>query len=153
MALRESLGPAAAARQLEMWVKTLANCATAASIHETTGHPAAVAFGARNLESVAFVLRAKFPSAMIVVCADDDAATTVRLGQLSSLSGRLLQLQRLMAQYVLSWNVVRRFLSRAELPPGTCLHRRLGASIAKLIRAGSFVTDARSSASSRQGTQ
>lgn len=54
--------------------------ATAASIHEATGHPTAVAFDAGNLEPVACALRAKFPSAVIVVCADDDAATAARLG-------------------------------------------------------------------------
>lgn len=54
--------------------------ATAASIHEATGHPTAVAFDAGNLEPVACTLRAKFPSAVIVVCADDDAATAARLG-------------------------------------------------------------------------
>ncbi|WP_254057396.1 toprim domain-containing protein [Stenotrophomonas sp. ZAC14A_NAIMI4_1] len=54
--------------------------ATAASIHEATGHPTAVAFDAGNLESVACALRAKFPSAVIVMCADDDAATAARLG-------------------------------------------------------------------------
>ncbi len=54
--------------------------ATAATIHEVTGHPTAVAFDAGNLEPVACALRAKFPSAAIVVCADDDAATAARLG-------------------------------------------------------------------------
>jgi len=54
--------------------------ATAATIHEVTGHPTAVAFDAGNLEPVACALRAKYPSAVIVVCADDDAATAARLG-------------------------------------------------------------------------
>lgn len=54
--------------------------ATAATIHEATGNPTAVAFDAGNLEPVACALRAKFPLATIVVCADDDAATAARLG-------------------------------------------------------------------------
>ncbi|MDN8662395.1 toprim domain-containing protein [Stenotrophomonas indicatrix] len=54
--------------------------ATAASIHEATGHPTAVAFDAGNMEPVARVLRDKFPNAVIVVCADDDAATALRTG-------------------------------------------------------------------------
>jgi putative DNA primase/helicase len=54
--------------------------ATAASIYEATGYPTAVAFDAGNLEPVACELRGKFPQALIVVCADDDAATALRRG-------------------------------------------------------------------------
>lgn len=54
--------------------------ATAASVFEATGYPTAVAFDAGNLEPVARQLRAKFPHALIVLCADDDAATALRLG-------------------------------------------------------------------------
>lgn len=54
--------------------------ATAASVFEATGHPTAVAFDAGNLEPVARQLRAKYPHALIVLCADDDAATALRLG-------------------------------------------------------------------------
>lgn len=49
--------------------------ATAATIHETTGHPVAVAFNAGNLEAVARTLREKLPSVRLILCADDDAAT------------------------------------------------------------------------------
>jgi putative DNA primase/helicase len=49
--------------------------ATAASIHEATGHAVAVAFNAGNLEAVARALRAKLPDAHIIVCADDDYGT------------------------------------------------------------------------------
>lgn len=49
--------------------------ATAASIHESTGKPVAVAFDAGNLDSVARTLRAKFPGAVITICADNDAST------------------------------------------------------------------------------
>lgn len=46
--------------------------ATGASIHEATGYAVAVAFNAGNLEAVAKALRAKFPEARIVLCADND---------------------------------------------------------------------------------
>lgn len=46
--------------------------ATGASVHEATGCAVAVAFNAGNLEAVAKALRAKFPQARIVICADND---------------------------------------------------------------------------------
>ena len=46
--------------------------ATGATIHESTGHPVAVAFNAGNLEAVALAMRAKFSDLPIIVCADDD---------------------------------------------------------------------------------
>ena len=46
--------------------------ATGASIYEATGIPVAVAFDSGNLLPVARALRAKYPAAVIVVCADDD---------------------------------------------------------------------------------
>lgn len=46
--------------------------ATAASIHEATGYPVAVAFDSGNLEPVASAIRSKHPTAKIVLCADDD---------------------------------------------------------------------------------
>src|SRR5262249_45633045 len=49
--------------------------ATAASIHEATGHAVAVAFDAGNLEQVARALQAKYPDLRIVICADDDYRT------------------------------------------------------------------------------
>lgn len=49
--------------------------ATAASIHHATGHPVAVAFDCGNLEPVAKVLRAKYPQAVITICADNDTQT------------------------------------------------------------------------------
>lgn len=49
--------------------------ATAASVHESTGLPVAVAFDAGNLESVARALRAKFPEIEITLCADNDEQT------------------------------------------------------------------------------
>ena len=49
--------------------------ATAASVHETTGHPVAVAFDCGNLEPVAKVLHAAYPQAIITICADNDLHT------------------------------------------------------------------------------
>ncbi len=49
--------------------------ATAASIHEATGYPVAVAFDADNMPPVAKALRQKFRTASIIVCADNDQFT------------------------------------------------------------------------------
>lgn len=49
--------------------------ATAASIHEATGHACAVAFNAGNLLPIAKLLRGKFPDIKLIVCADDDYQT------------------------------------------------------------------------------
>lgn len=49
--------------------------ATAATIHEATGYPAAIAFNAGNLEAVARALREKMPRTRLILCADDDAGT------------------------------------------------------------------------------
>lgn len=49
--------------------------ATAASIHEATGHAIAVVFTAGNLLAVAKAVRAKFPGLRLIVCADDDYRT------------------------------------------------------------------------------
>lgn len=50
--------------------------ATGASIHEATRYAVAVAFNAGNLRQVAQSLRDKYPDARLIVCADDDIATT-----------------------------------------------------------------------------
>lgn len=55
--------------------------ATAATLHESTGHPTACAFDAGNLEPVAIELRAKHPTARIIICADNDAETAERTGR------------------------------------------------------------------------
>ncbi|MFT4243585.1 MAG: DUF927 domain-containing protein [Acidovorax sp.] len=54
--------------------------ATAASLHEATGHPVAVAFDAGNLAHVARALRQRYPAALLVLCGDDDRATEARSG-------------------------------------------------------------------------
>jgi len=49
--------------------------ATAASIHQATGHAVAVAFNAGNLKPVAEAIRSKLPEARIIIAADDDRET------------------------------------------------------------------------------
>lgn len=49
--------------------------ATAATLHQATGHAVAVCFNCGNLLAVARALRAKYPRLQLVVCADDDRAT------------------------------------------------------------------------------
>lgn len=49
--------------------------ATAATIHEITNLPVVVAYNAGNLLPVAESIRAQYPSASIVLCADDDWKT------------------------------------------------------------------------------
>ncbi len=55
--------------------------ATGASLHEASGHAVAIAFHAGNLPAVAAALRARFPSARILVCADDDRFTPSNPGR------------------------------------------------------------------------
>lgn len=54
--------------------------ATAASLHQATGHPVAVAFDAGNLAHVAKALRQQHRAALLVLCGDDDRATEARTG-------------------------------------------------------------------------
>lgn len=54
--------------------------ATAASLHEATGYPVAVAFDAGNLSKVAHTLRQHYPAALLVLCGDDDQATFTKTG-------------------------------------------------------------------------
>jgi putative DNA primase/helicase len=49
--------------------------ATAATVHEASGCPTAVAFNACNLRAVAEGLRGQYPKAKITICADDDRNT------------------------------------------------------------------------------
>ena len=46
--------------------------ATAATIHEATGYPVAVAFDAGNLAPVAAALRKRYRNTRVLICADDD---------------------------------------------------------------------------------
>jgi putative DNA primase/helicase len=54
--------------------------ATAASLHQATGRPVAVAFDAGNLAHVANALHKSYPSALLVLCGDDDVQTFARAG-------------------------------------------------------------------------
>jgi len=54
--------------------------ATAASLHEATGYPVAVAFDAGNLAHVTKALRQQHRAALLVVCGDDDRDTEARTG-------------------------------------------------------------------------
>lgn len=54
--------------------------ATAASVHQATGRPVAVAFDAGNLAHVAKALRQQYRAALLVLCGDDDRATEARTG-------------------------------------------------------------------------
>jgi putative DNA primase/helicase len=54
--------------------------ATCATINEATGLAVVVAFNAGNLEAVATKIRQKYPSARIVIAADDDHATEKERG-------------------------------------------------------------------------
>ncbi len=49
--------------------------ATAATIHEATGHAVAVCFNAGNLEAVALALHKKYPAVKITIYADNDIHT------------------------------------------------------------------------------
>jgi putative DNA primase/helicase len=49
--------------------------ATAASIHQATGHPVVVAFDKGNLKPVAEIIKAKCPHLKIIICADNDQWT------------------------------------------------------------------------------
>ena len=54
--------------------------ATAASVHQATGRPCAVAFDAGNLAHVCKALHQAHPAALIVICGDDDTDTHARTG-------------------------------------------------------------------------
>jgi putative DNA primase/helicase len=55
--------------------------ATGASLHQATGHPVCVAFDAGNLPTVAKAVRATHPAALILVCGDNDQATSSTTGR------------------------------------------------------------------------
>ncbi|PQA78926.1 DUF927 domain-containing protein [Rhodoferax sp. TS-BS-61-7] len=54
--------------------------ATAATLHQATGHPVAVAFDAGNLAHVCKALRQRYPNVLLVVCGDDDRTTEQETG-------------------------------------------------------------------------
>ncbi|XVJ70346.1 MAG: DUF927 domain-containing protein [Rhizobacter sp.] len=54
--------------------------ATAASLHEATGHPVGVCWDAGNLVHVAKAVRQLHPTTLLMVCGDDDGATEQNTG-------------------------------------------------------------------------
>lgn len=63
------------------WLMLAEGYATAASVHEATGRPVAVAFDVGNLRHVAQALRVAFPGARLAVAGDDDRHTAQRSGK------------------------------------------------------------------------
>ncbi|MBX3601181.1 MAG: DUF927 domain-containing protein [Rubrivivax sp.] len=63
------------------WVLVAEGYATAASVHEATGRPVAVAFDCGNLAHVVRALRGRYPAARLMMCGDDDRATAERTGK------------------------------------------------------------------------
>jgi putative DNA primase/helicase len=63
------------------WLLVAEGYATAATLHEATGRPVAVAFDAGNLVHVVRALRGRFPGVRLAVCADDDRGTEARTGK------------------------------------------------------------------------
>jgi putative DNA primase/helicase len=63
--------------------------ATAASLHEATGLPVAVAFNANNLLPVAQALRKRYQDVSILVCGDDDYLTDGNPGMTSASAAAL----------------------------------------------------------------
>lgn len=64
--------------------------ATAATLHEATGHPVAVAFDAGNLAHVVKALRKRYRDDRILVCADDDYLTDGNPGVTAASSAALV---------------------------------------------------------------
>ncbi len=63
------------------WLLVAEGYATAASVHEATGRPVAVAWDAGNLPHAVRALRGAFPSSRLAVCGDDDTDTETRTGK------------------------------------------------------------------------
>lgn len=61
------------------WIVLVAEgYATAATLHEATGYPVAVAFDAGNLVAVVAALRSRYKQSRILICADDDVLQKCR---------------------------------------------------------------------------
>jgi len=63
------------------WVLIAEGYATAATLHQATGHAVVVAFNEGNLRHVATSIRALHPSSKVLICADDDQETETRTGK------------------------------------------------------------------------
>jgi phage/plasmid primase-like uncharacterized protein len=62
---------------------------TAASLHQATGLPVAMAFDAGNLGPVCKALRKAYPACMLVLCGDDDVATQGNPGRTKATAAAL----------------------------------------------------------------
>lgn len=63
------------------WLLIAEGYATAASLHQTTGHPVVVAFSESNIRHVAAAMRQLYPDAKLLICADDDSQTEAKTGK------------------------------------------------------------------------
>src|SRR5471032_1860940 len=63
------------------WLLIAEGYATAATLHEATGHAVMVAFNEANVRHVAAAARAFFPLSRVLLCADDDRETEAKLGK------------------------------------------------------------------------
>jgi putative DNA primase/helicase len=63
------------------WLLVAEGYATAATLHEATGLPVAMAFNSNNLRHVTLALHALYPDVHVLVCGDDDAATAEKIGK------------------------------------------------------------------------
>lgn len=60
------------------WLLIAEGYATAATLHEATGHAVIVAFNANNVKHVAQAMRKRHPAAKLLICADDDQETETK---------------------------------------------------------------------------
>lgn len=63
------------------WLLVAEGYATAATLHEATDLPVAVAFNSNNLRHVALALRKQWPAALLLICGDDDKETEAKKGK------------------------------------------------------------------------
>lgn len=63
------------------WLLLAEGYATAAALHQATGHAVVVTFNAGNIQHVAVTMRKLHPSAKMLICSDDDADTEKRRGK------------------------------------------------------------------------
>lgn len=68
------------------WLLIAEGYATAATIHETTQLPVAVAFNASNVKHVVAIMRERYPTSRLLICADDDKETAAKTGRNAGLA-------------------------------------------------------------------
>lgn len=67
--------------QTSAWLLIAEGYATAATLHQASGYPVAVAFNANNIKHVALALRKRHPDSKLLICADDDRETEAKTGK------------------------------------------------------------------------